>query len=169
MALNSRQTRFLFKFSGLLILFYVVVSPAPVDRAVIAPLTRGLSAVSASVINLLGQDATRSGTVIQNSRFAVDIKNGCNGIEAVVFLCAAIFAFDASIRARLAGVLAGVLAIQILNVVRIVTLFLLGIYRRDLFEVFHLAIWQSLIFGAAVFIFLYWTSKVQKLNAATTS
>ena len=138
----------------------------PVDANVIAPFTRGITAVSASILNTLGEGVTRTGTVIAGGGFAVDIKNGCNGIEAMLFLCAAMLAFDASLKSRVGGILIASFAVQLLNLVRIVTLFLLGRHRRDWFETFHLAIWQSVIFGAAVLMFIVWTSRVQRQNAA---
>jgi exosortase H (IPTLxxWG-CTERM-specific) len=167
--LNRRQTGFLVRFFGLLILFYVVVTPVAVDEAVIKPFTRGLAAVSAAALNAIGQDVTLAGTVIHNSAFAVDIQNGCNGVEALVFLCAAIFAFEAPLRARILGVLAGAVAVQALNIIRIASLFLLGRYRRDLFETFHLGVWQTLIFGAAVGIFIFWTRRFGRAGAVAAS
>ena len=165
MAINTRQRRFLLRFFGLLVLFYAVVTPKPVDEAVVQPFTRGIAVVSNAVLNVFGQDTVRNGTLISNRAFAVDIKNGCNGLEAMVFLCAAIFAFDASFRNRLIGVAAGTLIVQVLNVMRVVSLFLIGRYRPELFELFHLAVWQAVIFGAAVFTFITWTAR-QRTHAA---
>jgi exosortase H (IPTLxxWG-CTERM-specific) len=162
---NPRQKRFLLRFFGLLVLFYVIVTPKPVDEAVVQPFTRGIAVVSTAVLNALGQEVTRTGTLINNRAFAVDIKNGCNGLEALVFLCAAIFAFDAPFRNRLVGVAIGAVIVEILNLMRVVTLFLIGRYRPELFELFHLAVWQAVIFGAAVFTFISWTAR-QRTHAA---
>ena len=166
MALNRRQVRFLVLFFALLLVFYVVISLPAVDDHVITPFTTGLTAVSASILNVIGEKVQRTGTMIAGGGFAVDIKNGCNGIEAMVFLCAAMIAFDASIKARLAGLLMACIGVQLLNLVRIVTLFLLGRHRREWFEAFHLAIWQSVIFGAAVLMFVLWTTRVQRTDAS---
>ena len=159
MPVNARQKRFIFRFFGLLILFYVVITPKPVDRAVVQPFTRGIAAVSNTLLNVLGQNTVRNGTLISNPAFAVDIKNGCNGLEALVFLCAAIFAFDAPFRSRLTGVAIGAVIVEVLNLFRVVSLFLIGRYRPDLFELFHVAVWQAVIFGAAVFTFISWTGR----------
>jgi exosortase H (IPTLxxWG-CTERM-specific) len=155
------QLQFILKFFGLLVLFYLIVAPEPVDRAVIAPATRGITAASTAVLKVVGQQVQRTGTVIHGAKFAVDIKNGCNGIEAVVFLCAAILAFPAPWRARGLGLLASIVGIQVLNIIRIAVLYLIGVYDRPLFDMFHLGVWQSIIFGAAVLIFLTWTRRVQ--------
>ena len=166
MALNRRQVLFLVRFFVLLLVLYTLTVLKPVDAHVIAPFTRGLTAVSASILNAMGEGVTRNGTIIAGGGFAVDIKNGCNGVEAMLFLCAAMLAFDAPLKMRIAGILLASFGVQLLNLIRIVTLFLLGRHRREWFETFHLAIWQSVIFGAAVLMFIIWTSRVQRQNAA---
>lgn len=166
MRLNRRQLGFLLRFFGLLILFYVAITPEPVDRHVVTPFTAAITAVSSSLLRLLGEPVTRIGTMIQGPHLAIDVKNGCNGLEAMVFVAAAMAAFSAPLRTRLIGVAAAFLGIQVLNVIRIVSLFLLGSYHRRLFDMFHLAVWQSLIFGAAVLMFFVWTTRVQRDDVA---
>ena len=165
MALNRRQIVFLVRFFVLLLVFYAIILIPAVDKHVITPFTEGLTAVSASILNAMGENVRRSGTLILGGNFAVDILNGCNGIEAMLFLVAAMIAFEAPIKARLLGLLVACVTVQLLNLIRIVSLFLLGRYRREWFEAFHLAIWQSVIFGAAVLMFILWTARVQRQNA----
>jgi exosortase H (IPTLxxWG-CTERM-specific) len=168
MPLQRRQVMFLVKFSALLLVFYIAVALAPVDAHVIVPFTRAITSVSGAVLNVIGQHVAVSGTIISGA-FAVDIRNGCNGIEAVVFVCAAMFAFDAPLRSRILGVLAAASILEALNIVRIVSLYLIGLRRPEIFETAHLAIWQTLMFAAAVFLFLIWTSRVAPRNVATSA
>lgn len=168
MALQRRQVLFLVKFGALLLLFYVAVALQPVDQHIIVPFTKGLTQVSGAMLRLLGQSVTVVGTQIRG-KFAVDIHNGCNGIEAIVFVCAAMFAFDAPWRRRLLGALAAAVILQALNVIRIVTLYLIGLKRPEIFETAHLAIWQTLMFAAAVFLFIAWTSRVAPRNAPASA
>src|SRR5438045_2899412 len=93
--LDRRQILFLVRFAVLLLVFFVVIWLGPVDRGVITPFTRGLARVSAFVLNVFGEGVGVAGSVIQGRSFAVDIKGGCNGVEAMLLLCAAIAAFDA--------------------------------------------------------------------------
>jgi len=131
----------------------------PVDRVVVAPFTHALSIVCAALLNLLGQHVTTAGTLIRGATFAVDIKNGCNGLEAVAFVAAAVFAFEAPLRARAAGALLGALAIEVFNVIRILTLYIIGRDHPTLFDTFHLAVWQTVMFGVATLFFVAWTSR----------
>jgi exosortase H (IPTLxxWG-CTERM-specific) len=166
MALSRQQVRFVLRFALLLVLFYALTAPAAVDRAVLVPFSAALAAVSGVVLNVMQQHVTVQGTIISGGGFAVDIRNGCNGIEAMVFLCAAIGAFPAPWRQRLAGIGMATLAVQALNIVRIVSLYLIGRHWRNVFDTFHLAIWQTLIFAAAVFLFIAWTARAQQTNVS---
>ena len=78
-------------------------------------------------------------------------------------------AFHAPLRKRILGALAAALILEALNVIRIDSLYLLGVYHRSVFEMFHLAVWQTLMFGAAVFLFLIWTSIVSPRNAPASA
>jgi exosortase/archaeosortase family protein len=98
-----------------------------------------------------------TGTVIRTPRFALDVRTGCNAVEAMMLLAAAIFAFPATFRSRAGGLLVATTAIQILNLVRVTSLVWLGEHHHDTFEVVHVAVWQSAVILAAVAMFVYWS------------
>jgi len=169
MALAPRQTRFLLVFAVLLIAFYAIITIDSVDTHAVLPFTAALARLSGAALNVVHEPVHVDGTVIAGSRFAVDIRGGCNGLEAVVFVCAAMLAFHAPLRKRIAGAFAAAVILEALNVIRIASLYLLGVYHRDVFETFHLAVWQTLMFGAAVFLFLFWTSRVTPRDAPSST
>ena len=165
MALAPRQTRFLIVFAVLLIAFYAIITIGWVDTHVVLPFTGALARISGAALNLIGERVHVDGTIIAGPKFAVDIRGGCNGLEAVVFVCAAMLAFHAPMRKRFIGAAAAAVILEVLNIIRIDSLYLLGVYHRNIFETFHLAVWQTLMFGAAVLLFLIWTSKVTPRDA----
>jgi exosortase/archaeosortase family protein len=77
----------------------------------------------------------------------------------VILLAAAILAFPASLRSRLIGLVAASIAIELLNLVRLSSLFWLGEHNRRIFDFVHVAVWQSLIILAAIAIFILWSWK----------
>ncbi|UTF59196.1 exosortase H [Gilvimarinus sp. DA14] len=125
---------------------------------VVLPLTRALTSVCAFVIELLGRELEVAGIILTDIKtgFAVQIAAGCNGIEAMILLIAAMVAFPASLRYTLSGIAFGVLGLQCLNVLRIVSLFFLGLWNSSAFEWAHLYIWQALIMLDSLLIFLIW-------------
>ena len=67
--------------------------------------------------------------------------------------------FPAPWRRRLAGLVAGLLAIQALNLVRVVSLFWIGAHRPALFSASHTVLWQSAVVLASVLLFLFWAAR----------
>jgi len=139
---------------------YLAVAIRPSNDHVIVPFTDGIVRVSAAVLRGLGEPAVADGTRLKSSAFAVDVKNGCNGVEAMLILVAAVLAFPAGWKARLAGVAIGTLVLQALNLVRVVSLFWLGAHHQAVFDLFHTAVWQTVLILAAVGLFVLWTRRI---------
>ena len=163
------QVLFLVKFFVILIAAYLLIAWNPVNDRVIVPFTAAIARTAGALLNLLGQHTTMNGTVIMGPRFAVNINNGCNGVEAMLILLASILAFPASARARAVGLVLGAIAVQLLNAVRILTLYLVGAYYPRLFDSFHTAVWQIIIILSAIIFFLIWSSRVAQTRLATRS
>ncbi len=167
--MKKPQVLFLVKFFAVLIAAYLLIAWNPVNDHVIVPFTTGVASTSGALLKLIGQDVTTSGTVIRSSLFAVNINNGCNGVEAMLILLASIVAFPASMKARAIGLLLGALAVQALNAIRIITLYLLGAYQPRLFDLFHTAVWQIVIILAAIGFFLAWSARVAPARVANSA
>jgi exosortase H (IPTLxxWG-CTERM-specific) len=148
------------RFAALLLLGFLLIVPPVVQTRVLGPFTESLAAASAVLLDLVGHEVTLAGTTLFSTTFAVDVRNGCNGVEAALILIAAILATPAPWKAKLIGVVGGFVALQAINLVRISSLYLLGYYNRELFDLFHSALWQVLIILVAVGIFVYWSVKI---------
>jgi exosortase H (IPTLxxWG-CTERM-specific) len=164
--MQRSQVLFLVKFFAVLIAAYLLIAWNPVNDRVIVPFTEAIATGSGALLDAMGQKVAVTGTVIASPRFAVNINNGCNGVEAMLILLACIVAFPASLRARVTGLLLGALAVQVLNAIRIVTLYLLGAYQPRLFDLFHTAVWQVVIILAAIGFFLIWSARVAPARVA---
>jgi exosortase H (IPTLxxWG-CTERM-specific) len=151
------QKKFLLRFVVTLGAFYLLVAIQPVNDHVVVPFTEFLVRISTALLAAIGEKTQSVGTVIQSPAFAVDVKNGCNGIEAALLLVAAMLAFPASPKQRALGIAAGLAVIQGVNLFRIVSLFWLGVHYRNAFELFHAAVWQTALILLAVGIFLAWS------------
>lgn len=162
---RRRSVGFLVRFVVLLVVFYLIVASRPVNDAVIVPFTAGIASVSGKVLNALGERAEVVGTEIRSSSFGVNIENGCNGVETALLFGAAVLAFPASWTRRLLGLLVGFVAIQVLNLFRVITLFWIGLHRPALFNSSHTVIWQSVVVLFGVLLFLLWASRERRLSA----
>jgi exosortase H (IPTLxxWG-CTERM-specific) len=159
-------TAFILRFFALLALVYGISAIPWTERNVVVPFTRVVTTISAAALNGIGQHVRAAGTVVSGASFSVSILNGCNGVEATMFLIAAIFAFPAGWQLRAWGLAIGFALVQLLNLLRIVTLFLLGRYQPQAFEFFHLAVWQTLIAAATIFFFLRWCENARRGDGA---
>ena len=164
--MQRTQVLFLVKFFAVLIAAYLVIAWNPVNDRVIVPFTEGIARVSGAILNAMGENVRVVDTSISSSKFGVNINNGCNGVEAMLILLASIFAFPASMKARAAGLFLGAVVVQVLNAIRIVTLYLLGAYHPRLFDLFHTAVWQIIIILAAIGFFLVWSARVAPARVA---
>jgi len=156
---NRRELTFLILFVVLLAAGFTLISINWVNDHAVEPFTAGIARVSGGVLDLLGQNVRMEGTVIRSPRFAVNIRNGCNGIEAMLIFLAAVLAFPASWKSRLAGLALGILAIQVVNLVRVVALFLTGVYFPRIFDTSHTVIWQTIVILFGVLLWIFWANR----------
>jgi exosortase H (IPTLxxWG-CTERM-specific) len=154
------QVLFLVKFFVILLAAYLLIAWNPVNDHAIVPFTSAIAHASGALLRLFGEPVTVNGTILGSPLFAVNINNGCNGVEAMLILLASIVAFPASLRARAIGLVLGAAAVQLLNLVRILTLFWIGAHHPRLFDAFHTAVWQIIVILSAVIFFLIWSSRV---------
>jgi exosortase H (IPTLxxWG-CTERM-specific) len=150
--------RFGILFTVLVVALFAAELTPPGQRFVVDPWTALVARVATATMGTFDHDVVAVGpTITQRANgFGVTILAGCNGIEAMIVLAAAILAYPASLKHRLAGLAVGIVAIQALNLVRIVSLFYIGQWNRDVFEWAHLYAWQVLIMLDALIVWLLW-------------
>jgi exosortase H (IPTLxxWG-CTERM-specific) len=138
-------------------LFGFELTPWAQDYFVI-PWTNALARISTSLVTLFDGNVVAAGKVIRSTTngFAVSIEAGCNGVEATIVLLAAMLAFPAPWKNKLVGLAAGILAVQGLNIVRVISLFYIGQWNAQVFEWAHLYVWQALIMLDVLIVWLIW-------------
>ncbi|MFC1719596.1 exosortase H [Pseudomonadota bacterium] len=159
--------RFFILFTVLLVGLFTLEILQPAEKYVILPFTSYIADVSVWFIQLFDDNVMAMANVIRDKTtgFGVRIERGCNGVEAVIILFAAIFAFPAPFRNKVIGFSIGFFAIQALNLVRIVSLFYLGQWNQVAFEWFHLYLWQALIIMDALVVWLVWLRTLPQAKA----
>lgn len=158
---RRRSLAFLARFGALLVVFYVVIALRPVNDRVIVPFTAGIARVSGALLTALGERVSVEGTEIRSPGFAVQIENGCNGLETILLFASAVLAFPASPARRAFGLLLGFAAIEVFNLLRVASLFWVGEHRPSLFSTFHTVLWQSLVVLFGVLLFLFWAARAR--------
>jgi len=128
-------------------------------------LTRANAEICGWLLGATGLELeVRDGTVLSPT-FALTVIPGCSGLEIWFFLVSAMVAFPSSLRAKLLGVSGALVAILALNIVRISSLFLVGQYRPQYFEMAHLGLWPAVFNVSALLIlggWLAWTGALAR-------
>jgi exosortase H (IPTLxxWG-CTERM-specific) len=164
--IHIRPLRFVLIFAcSLLIGFGVLITPQV--QSVDGKFSRALVSVSQGLIRMCGGHVARDGAILRApGGFAVEMRDGCNAVNVTILLCAAILAFPASWRMKAAGLLAGIAIIQVVNIIRFITLFYLGQYSTTWFDFAHAYLWESLIMLDTMVVFWYWVTRVLRAGAA---
>ncbi len=158
------MTRFVLMFAVLLIgafVFYLL----PWGQVYMStPITTAVAKVSVTVMMLFDESVVSQGIAIHDSITGqgIEVVAGCNGMEAVIILFAAVFAFPATFPQKFIGFAAGFFAIHALNIVRIISLYYLAKHSMTWFEWFHLYVWQMLIILDALVVWLLWLRWINK-------
>ncbi len=114
---------------------------------------------------LLGFAVSVDGTRISAGGFAVDVTEACSGVVPTAIYSAAVIAYPASWSARCVGLALGAVVIHALNVLRVVGLFLVGLFANPYFHYTHVYLAQALIIVAAVATWLYWAQRFVNVSS----
>jgi exosortase H (IPTLxxWG-CTERM-specific) len=161
---NHRALRFVLIFVGTLLAAFGVLLTGPAQH-LDAKLSLALVKIAHSVLVAWGSRAISDAAVLRApGGFAVEMRDGCNGINVTILLWSAILAFPACWRMKAIGLLAGSLIIQLLNIVRFISLFYLGQYSLMWFDFAHTYLWESMLVLDTLVIFWLWVNRVARLH-----
>jgi exosortase H (IPTLxxWG-CTERM-specific) len=150
------EVRFLVLFLTILSVSFTTIALNQVNDSFVVPYTALIAKVSGAALRLLGEQATVNSCVVSSPRFAVTIYNGCNGLITSLIFVSGVLAFPARWGAKVLGVIGGLLAIQLINLIRIISLFYIGVFLPQLFNQSHIFIWQSIVILAGVALWVIW-------------
>jgi exosortase H (IPTLxxWG-CTERM-specific) len=152
------MARFVFIFVGVLVVLFLGELTSPIQQWIVLPWTSLLASVSALLLQVFDANVVSHGKILQNASTGVGvaIEAGCNGIEACIILVAALAAYPARWQTKAMGMVAGFVAIQALNLLRIISLFYLAGWNAQVFEFAHLYLWQALIMLDVLVVWLLW-------------
>ncbi|MEW5925568.1 MAG: exosortase H [Candidatus Zixiibacteriota bacterium] len=161
-AVLSSLLRLYLKFGLVLLIFIIAFFLKPVRERIIAPFTSFVALCSSLLMNLFGADSFVHQTFLSTSEYSINVVDGCNGIYATAILISGILAYPSTIKEKVYGVLLGTLAVFILNLGRVISLFYLGKAYPDIFEEVHIYVWHPIIILWAIFIWDFWSRKIKK-------
>lgn len=150
--------RFLITYLILMAGFFFIIGFTPIQRIVDVNglYTRAVVLITAKILSALHISASCEGSIIHLPAISLDVKFGCNGLEAVMIYSVAVLAFPAPRQRKLLGIIAGFLIIQVINIFRIVGLAYAGVHFQDIFHYIHIYVAQGIMIAIALgTFFLY--------------
>ncbi len=116
--------------------------------------------LSGAALGLVDQGVSVTGTVI-SGRFPLQIVRNCDAAEINILFGSAVLAFPAPFARRLACLGVGLTLLVGTNVLRICSLYFVGVYRTSWFKVAHEEMWPLLMVVVATLLFLLATRYLQ--------
>lgn len=99
------------------------------------------------------------GTNLISGSFVVDVGPACSGAVPMMIYLAAVFAFPSGMRAKMIGAGMGVGVIHVMNLLRVVALFIVGVFFKEYFHETHVYVAQALVVAIAVATWLFWAGR----------
>jgi exosortase H (IPTLxxWG-CTERM-specific) len=130
------------------------------SESAMVSLQNGIAHVTNFVLNLLGNRTRVIGHTITSSHFSITVVTACTGLFMTAVFLAAVIAYPSRFLAKLIGLALGIAGIFTVNIVRLVSLFYIGIYWPSFLNQAHLLVWPSLLIVFSLFLWLFWAGKV---------
>jgi len=126
-----------------------------------------IARVTGGILDLLGQGTSVHGTIVESPEYSMRVVRGCDAIEPIAAFVAAVLASPISFWTKLPGILAGAVALSFLNLIRLVTLFLVGVYAPSAVDFVHFDVWQAAFIVLAICFWAVWVQwATRHLSAA---
>ncbi len=150
-------------YIGLMGAFFVLIGFKPVQNVIDLNgiYTTGVVIATSKILGIANIPCTYQGSVISLPSIALDIKFGCNGLEAVMIYSVAVIAFPSSWRKKVLGIFAGFLVIQAVNILRIAGLAYSGIHFRRIFDYIHIYVAQGMMIAVSLGVFFFYLHYVR--------
>lgn len=166
---KSPVLKFLGGFLLFMLLFYLFYYSALYQNVLSDPIERVQAQLSGALLRLLGYQAVVNDDAILGNGFSVQIAKGCDGVEPLFMLLGGILVFPIAWRLKWPGLLAGFLTLTVLNILRIVGLFLAGIHIPAAFDFLHLHGGFVIFTLITILLWMVWANwAMQKSRPAAT-
>ena len=164
MKTHGRDLRFLAVFAVLMGLYYLATTTSVVsdpDHGFFEWYLRINAKASAGVLHLVGYEDVqrREKSLVSISRGgAISVARGCDAVEPSALFVSAVLASPVPLVSRLTAAVAGTVLLMLLNLVRIISLFLCAVHWKKAFDLMHLDVWQTLFIVLAILLWAIWAA-----------
>ena len=149
-------------FAVLVTLFFVFTATPFYIKYIFKPVVTAFAWIGNGILRVLGQGTETIGEIITSPEFSINISKGCDGLAPIALLVAGILIYPSKWKYKWPGILVGTGLLILLNLIRIVSLYFVGRYIPNLFDLMHIEVWQAIFIIIAVALWLIWLNWVFK-------
>lgn len=139
-----------------MVLFYGFVHTPANETTAFRPYLALIARTVGGILSVFGYDISVAETTVHSSRFSMEIVRGCDAIEPAAVYIAAVIASPVGLWPRIPGILIGTAAIMLINLLRIVSLYFVGVYYPGAFNMIHEGVWQAAFVVLAIVFWAVW-------------
>ena len=147
-------------------LFYVLESTLLFQETVFPAYLRSNAEVSGAILRCFGEQVAVDDVSVSSPSFALEIRRGCDAVEPSALYIAAVIALPVLIWKRLAGIVVGTALLAAINLVRILSLYYVGMHWPTAFEAMHLDVWQAVFILLVIVFWAVWARWARRAPGA---
>ena len=152
-------------FALLMIAYFFAETTKPINEGFFPWYLKKTADVSGAALLAVGYDDVEVvDKSLVGSRGSITVERGCDAVAPTALFLSAVLASPTAWLPKFPALIGGTLILMIVNVIRIITLFLTRVYWPKAFDVMHLDIWQAAFIFLAIFLWAGWASWVAKRN-----
>lgn len=156
---NGPVLWFVSKFLGAVLAFYLL-SLSPLSARMHTAYLTAVAASAHAVLRAAGVECQLLDATIWSGKYSVTVGPQCSGVELAWFLAAAMLAFPAAWKSRVIGLVAGLTFLVSLNIIRVSSLYLVGVHAPAHFAWVHESGWPTLLILATLGIMGLWIGRL---------
>ncbi len=159
METHGRDLRFLGLFILFMAIYYVFSTTATMKDRFFPWYLEANAHASVVVLHGVGyDDVVQKEKSVSSSRGSITVARGCDAMEPAALFISAVLASPVSWGSRLVAAVLGTALLLIINLIRIISLFLCAVHWKPAFDIMHLDVWQAVFIFLAIFLWAIWAA-----------
>ena len=115
--------------------------------------------LTAMALSVLGEAVRVEGVSLYSPLLNMRIVSECTAITPTIVFTSAVLAFPSKVSAKLKGVFLGTLALYVINLMRVVSLYYIGTHSPEQMEFAHIVVWQAIMVFFAIGLWSLWAAR----------
>lgn len=160
---HGRDLKFLTVFAVLMGLYYSVSTMSWAQDWFFPWYLLKNAEAAGAVVHAFGyDDVDVQGRALASPRGSISVERGCDAVEPAALFVSAVLASPVPLLSRLTAAVLGTFLLMLVNLVRIISLFLTNIHWKKAFDIMHLDVWQAAFILLAILLWAFWASWVMR-------